>query len=122
LLTFSASLFLQFQKHFSLILSLYRFSFDPHFAAEKANEAKTKGNAAWLNGRFKDAADFFTQAIELDPTKPEFFRNRSASYLRLKNYDLVGLSLPAYSFDLLINQILLSYSSRHFKTQRKPLI
>lgn len=35
---------------------------------EKAVEVKTKGNTAFTAGKFKEAIEFYTEAIKLDPT------------------------------------------------------
>lgn len=58
----------------------------PEEKQKQALEAKQKGNFAWTHGRFDEAVQLYSEAISLDP-KPEFYRNRSASYLRLKDYD-----------------------------------
>lgn len=39
---------------------------------------QAKGNAAFSAGKFEEAIDFFTQAIDVDPSNHVFFSNRSA--------------------------------------------
>lgn len=54
-----------------------------------ANEAKLKGNAAWSSSDFQSALKLYTQALEYDE-RPEFYRNRSSTYLKLENYQAVS--------------------------------
>mmetsp|Transcript_53094 Transcript_53094/g.113381 ORF Transcript_53094/g.113381 Transcript_53094/m.113381 type:complete len:767 (-) Transcript_53094:391-2691(-) len=49
----------------------------------KAQELKTEGNEAFAAGRWLDAIDLFTEAIEEDPSDKVFFSNRSAANLKL---------------------------------------
>ncbi|KAJ2746524.1 Hsp90 cochaperone [Coemansia sp. BCRC 34301] len=51
-----------------------------------ANELKAKGNEAFAAGNHAAAIDFFSQAIELDPSNHVLYSNRSASQSSLKNY------------------------------------
>ncbi|KAJ1672045.1 Hsp90 cochaperone [Coemansia sp. RSA 25] len=51
-----------------------------------ANELKAKGNEAFAAGNHAAAIDFFSQAIELDPSNHVLYSNRSASHSSLKNY------------------------------------
>lgn len=51
-----------------------------------ADEAKAKGNAAFSAGRFSEAVQFFSEAIELSPTNHVLYSNRSAAYASLQKY------------------------------------
>ncbi|GAB4834235.1 Hsp70-Hsp90 organizing protein 3 [Ancistrocladus abbreviatus] len=51
-----------------------------------AEEAKTKGNAAFSAGNFTEAIKHFTEAISLAPTNHVLYSNRSAAYASLHNY------------------------------------
>ena len=67
---------------------------------EQAVEAKNKGNQAFTAGKYKEAIEFYSQAIKLDPTdhvriqlvnplmlQQTFFTNRSASYAGLNQHE-----------------------------------
>lgn len=54
---------------------------------EIALEFKKKGNAAFKQKKFKEAIEFYSQAIENDPTDHVFFSNRSGSFTSLRQYD-----------------------------------
>ncbi|CAH9102598.1 unnamed protein product [Cuscuta epithymum] len=51
-----------------------------------ADEAKSKGNAAFSAGKFEEAVNHFTEAINLAPTNHVLFSNRSAAYASLGNF------------------------------------
>ena len=51
----------------------------------KANELKEKGNKEFQAGNYQRAADFYSQAIELQPDAV-FLSNRAACYLGLKRF------------------------------------
>ncbi|KAL6004894.1 hypothetical protein ACLOJK_005451 [Asimina triloba] len=51
-----------------------------------ADEAKSKGNAAFSAGRFVEAVRFFSDAIDLAPTNHVLYSNRSAAYASLQRY------------------------------------
>lgn len=55
--------------------------------ADKANELKTKGNAAFQNGNFDEAVKLFTEAISINPNDHVFYSNRSGAYASLKKFD-----------------------------------
>ena len=44
-----------------------------------ANELKAQGNEAFKNGRFEEAIDFFSKAIDVDPKNHVLYSNRSAA-------------------------------------------
>lgn len=52
-----------------------------------AEELKQKGNAAFSAKEFDKAIDFFTQAIEADPTNAVYNSNRSGCYASLENFE-----------------------------------
>ncbi|XP_010455678.1 PREDICTED: hsp70-Hsp90 organizing protein 3 [Camelina sativa] len=52
-----------------------------------AEEAKSKGNAAFSSGDYATAITHFTEAINLAPTNHVLYSNRSASYASLHRYE-----------------------------------
>ncbi|XP_043717086.1 hsp70-Hsp90 organizing protein 3-like [Telopea speciosissima] len=52
-----------------------------------AEEAKAKGNAAFSAGRFEEAIQSFSEAINLAPANHVLYSNRSASYASLHKYN-----------------------------------
>eukprot|EP00285_Hemiselmis_virescens_P015455 CAMPEP_0173393420 /NCGR_PEP_ID=MMETSP1356-20130122/22095_1 /TAXON_ID=77927 ORGANISM="Hemiselmis virescens, Strain PCC157" /NCGR_SAMPLE_ID=MMETSP1356 /ASSEMBLY_ACC=CAM_ASM_000847 /LENGTH=410 /DNA_ID=CAMNT_0014351431 /DNA_START=163 /DNA_END=1392 /DNA_ORIENTATION=- len=48
---------------------------------------KAVGNALYKAGKYQEAVDAYTKAIEKDPTEPMFFGNRAAALMMLKKYD-----------------------------------
>ncbi|KAF1331664.1 Prefoldin, alpha subunit, partial [Globisporangium splendens] len=55
-------------------------------AATQVAELKTKGNNAFARRKFREAVDFYTQAIALEPTSHILYGNRSAAYHRMNKY------------------------------------
>ncbi|KAI9144276.1 stress-induced-phosphoprotein 1-like protein [Paraphysoderma sedebokerense] len=53
----------------------------------QVDQLKAQGNKAFSSGDFKEAINFFTQAIDQDPTNHVLFSNRSAAYASLKEFD-----------------------------------
>ncbi|ESL10180.1 stress-induced protein sti1 [Trypanosoma rangeli SC58] len=51
-----------------------------------ATELKNKGNQEFSAGRYTEAAEFFSQAITLDPSNHVLYSNRSACYAALHQY------------------------------------
>uniref|UniRef100_A0A0K8TBK0 Stress-induced-phosphoprotein 1 n=1 Tax=Lygus hesperus TaxID=30085 RepID=A0A0K8TBK0_LYGHE len=51
------------------------------------NSLKEKGNAALQSGNFKEAVNFYTQAIQVDGSNHVLFSNRSAAYCKAGEYD-----------------------------------
>ncbi|KAK7472344.1 DnaJ (Hsp40), subfamily C, member 8, variant 2 [Stygiomarasmius scandens] len=51
--------------------------------AAEAEEAKKKGNAAFAEGRYKDAVQEYTKAIELAPKSGVLYANRALAYIKL---------------------------------------
>ncbi|KAF2197881.1 TPR-like protein [Delitschia confertaspora ATCC 74209] len=71
---------------------------DPDFKAavkylrmvQKLDRMKEEGNAAFKAGRYQEAVDIYSQALEVDPankgTNSKILQNRALCYIRLKNY------------------------------------
>eukprot|EP00798_Chlamydomonas_sp_ICE-L_P007949 gene7949-1165_t len=51
------------------------------------NYSQAQGNAAFSAGEYDSAIDFFSQAVELDPTNHVLYSNRSAAKASVKDYD-----------------------------------
>nr|CCC93646.1 unnamed protein product [Trypanosoma congolense IL3000] len=47
---------------------------------------RDEGNKAFKSGAFHDAIKFYSQAIELDPNEAALLSNRSASYIKVKEF------------------------------------
>ncbi|KAF7789780.1 hypothetical protein EIP86_000726 [Pleurotus ostreatoroseus] len=56
---------------------------DPKKQAEKEKE---QGNVAFKAGKFYDAVEKYTRAIELDSGEPTYLTNRAAAYMALKKF------------------------------------
>ncbi|OEH75048.1 hsc70 hsp90-organizing protein [Cyclospora cayetanensis] len=56
-------------------------------SAELAQEAKTKGNAAFQSGDFNAAVRHFTEAIGHSPSDAVLYSNRSGAYASLKQFE-----------------------------------
>eukprot|EP00998_Keelungia_sp_KM082_P002165 NODE_1261_length_1405_cov_61.541471_g1250_i0.p1 GENE.NODE_1261_length_1405_cov_61.541471_g1250_i0~~NODE_1261_length_1405_cov_61.541471_g1250_i0.p1 ORF type:complete len:414 (+),score=107.26 NODE_1261_length_1405_cov_61.541471_g1250_i0:78-1319(+) len=54
------------------------------YAGLTAEQLKTQGNEKMTAGNFREAAQFYTKAIEADPTSAVYFCNRAAAFLHLK--------------------------------------
>jgi stress-induced-phosphoprotein 1 len=52
-----------------------------------AELCKDRGNNAFKDGRYEEAIDQFTQAINMDPTNHIYYSNRSAAYASMKMWD-----------------------------------
>lgn len=52
-----------------------------------ADEAKSKGNAAFSSGNYEEAIKHFSEAIALAPTNHVLYSNRSAAYASLHKYN-----------------------------------
>lgn len=48
---------------------------------------KTEGNTCFKAGKFAEAADWYTRAIEIDANNPILYSNRSGAHYELKQYD-----------------------------------
>ncbi|KAI0369294.1 DnaJ-domain-containing protein [Pilatotrama ljubarskyi] len=56
---------------------------DPAVQAEKVKE---QGNAAFKAGRFQEAIEHYSKAIDLRPSEPTYWTNRAAAYMSLKRF------------------------------------
>lgn len=66
-----------------------RKKFEKHnnpYSGMTAEEVKTKGNEFMSQGKYEDAIQAYTKAIELNPENAIYFANRAAAYTHLKNY------------------------------------
>lgn len=50
------------------------------------DELKSKGNAALQSQNFTEAVNYYTQAIEIDPTNHVLYSNRSAAYAKTNDF------------------------------------
>ncbi|KAK7038721.1 hypothetical protein VNI00_010605 [Paramarasmius palmivorus] len=53
---------------------------------KRAEKVKEKGNTAFKAGRYQEAIEHYTKAIEMNPLDPTFLTNRAASYMSLKRF------------------------------------
>ncbi|EOD51666.1 Tetratricopeptide TPR-1 [Neofusicoccum parvum] len=57
---------------------------------QKLDRMKEEGNQAFKSGKYKDAVDIYTQALEVDPqnkgTNSKILQNRATANIKLKNY------------------------------------
>jgi L1 cell adhesion molecule like protein len=54
---------------------------------KKAEEAKKSGNNAFSGGNYTLAVKFFSEAISIAPSNEAYYSNRSASYMKLGQYE-----------------------------------
>ncbi|KIK50363.1 hypothetical protein GYMLUDRAFT_51265 [Collybiopsis luxurians FD-317 M1] len=53
---------------------------------KQAEKVKEKGNVAFKAGKYQEAIEHYTKAIEMNPLEPAFLTNRAASYMALKRF------------------------------------
>ncbi|KAG6829473.1 hypothetical protein H0H87_011344 [Tephrocybe sp. NHM501043] len=51
-----------------------------------AEKLKEQGNVSFKAGRYGEAIDLYTKAIEFNPAEPAYLTNRAASYMALKKF------------------------------------
>jgi len=54
---------------------------------QQANDAKDKGNKFFSSGKFNEAIQWYTKAIQLDPLDSAFYSNRAAAYMSANKSD-----------------------------------
>ncbi|KAJ2913163.1 hypothetical protein MD484_g7255, partial [Candolleomyces efflorescens] len=54
---------------------------------QDAEKVKEQGNLAFKGGRYQEAVDLYTEAIELNAQEPSYWTNRAASYMSLKKFE-----------------------------------
>lgn len=52
----------------------------------KAEEYKEKGNLEFKNKNFKEAINFYTKSIQIDPKSSIYYSNRALAYFQLKDF------------------------------------
>jgi len=55
---------------------------------EAANEFKKKGNDHFRAHHYEKAIEFYTKALEADPSNPVFWSNRAICHIRMENFGL----------------------------------
>jgi serine/threonine-protein phosphatase 5 len=53
---------------------------------QQAELFKTKGNEYFQSNKFNLAVEYYTKALELDPTNPVLYSNRAFAHLKMENY------------------------------------
>ncbi|KAF8270650.1 TPR-like protein [Lactarius quietus] len=59
---------------------------DPVAIAAEAEKLKEQGNESFKAGRYGDAIDLYTRAIDLAPTEPAYLTNRAAASIAIKRF------------------------------------
>ncbi|XP_013422191.1 stress-induced-phosphoprotein 1-like [Lingula anatina] len=59
----------------------------PSPVALQVTELKDAGNAALQAGKFKDAIELYSQAIEMDKENPALYSNRSVAHIKAKEFE-----------------------------------
>jgi len=54
---------------------------------QQAAEAKDKGNKFFSSGKYTEAIQWYTKAIQLDPTDAAFYSNRAAAYMSVNKFE-----------------------------------
>ena len=64
------------------------FSFDmSKVDKKKAAEAKDKGNKFFLAKQYSQAIEWYTKAVQADPTDAAFYSNRAAAYMGMNKFE-----------------------------------
>ena len=67
-----------------------------------SEELKQKGNKLYADGQWSDAAQTYTEAIEIDMDNVVLLSNRAAAYMKLGEHEKVGSVCFCVSFDLFV--------------------
>lgn len=59
---------------------------DPVAIAAEAEKLKERGNDSFKDGRYGEAIDLYTKAIDLVPTEPAYLTNRAAASIAIKRF------------------------------------
>ncbi|KAF8194641.1 hypothetical protein BJ912DRAFT_1030944 [Pholiota molesta] len=59
---------------------------EPEDIIKRAEKVKEQGNVAFKAGKYGEAVDLYTKAIELNPMEASYLTNRAASYMSLKRF------------------------------------
>jgi len=54
---------------------------------KKAAEAKDKGNKFFLAKQYSQAIEWYTKAVQADPTDAAFYSNRAAAYMGMNKFE-----------------------------------
>jgi len=54
---------------------------------KKASEAKDKGNKFFLAKQYSQAVEWYTKAVQADPTDAAFYSNRAAAYMGMNKFE-----------------------------------
>lgn len=60
---------------------------DPSIATMDVDALKSKGNAMFCAGKYAEAVELYSQAIDLAPEKAVLYSNRSVAYHGLMDYE-----------------------------------
>ncbi|KAG6895158.1 hypothetical protein C0992_002875 [Termitomyces sp. T32_za158] len=88
--------------------------------ADLARKLKERGNSAYKERKFNEAAVFYTRAIQVTPNEPIYYSNRAACYVNMQppQYDLVIADCDeALKLDVMyikaLNRRAMAYESLH---------
>ncbi|TBU30990.1 protein prenylyltransferase [Dichomitus squalens] len=59
---------------------------EPVPVEESPDEVKEKGNAAFKAGKYQEAIEHYSRAIDIRPSEPTFWTNRAAAFMALKRF------------------------------------
>lgn len=65
-----------------------------------ASDLEAKAKEAFVEDHFELAVELLTQAIDLDPNKPELFADRAQANIKLNNFTGSFISPPPLDYTL----------------------